>query len=98
MPDKRLIDANALHKVFDAMHAIPGSSHLDHLVLLGIKKFIDDTPTIDAAEVVRCKECKYLTTFRMNGINYPLCMITDKEKTLDGFCDDGAKMDGGADK
>ena len=55
-------------------------------------------PTIDAVEVVRCRECKYLTTFRMNGINYPLCMITDKEKTLDGFCDDGAKMDGGADK
>ena len=34
----RLIDADALRNVFDAMHAIPGGSHFDHLVLLGIKK------------------------------------------------------------
>ena len=55
----RLIDADALRNVFDAMHAIPGGSHFDHLVLLGIKKHIDDTPTIDAVPVVRCRECFY---------------------------------------
>ncbi len=57
---------------------------------------LEGFPQMDAVPVVRCKECQYLTTFRMNGINYPLCMITDKEKTLDGFCDDGVKRDGGA--
>ena len=51
----RLINADALRNTFDAMHAIPGGSHLDHLVLLGIKKYIDDSPTIDAVPVVHAK-------------------------------------------
>ena len=92
MSDKRLIDANALMKNIGKIPQLRGITYGR------MKKAVEETPTIDAVEVVRCKECKYLTTFRMNGINYPLCMITDKEKTLDGFCDDGAKMDGGADK
>ena len=51
----RLIDANALRNVFDAMHAIKGNSQFDHLVLFGIKEYIDDAPTIDAVPVVHGK-------------------------------------------
>lgn len=100
----RLIDADALRNVFDAMHAIPGSSHFDHLVLLGIKNHIDEAPTIDAVPVVRCRECK-------NGAPLPeeardefspgvmRCLAgrgdCDKYCTTweDGLCDEGAKMD-----
>ena len=94
MSDKRLIDANALHKVFDAMHAIPGSSHLDHLVLLGIKKFIDDTPTIDAVEVVHGR----WVFDRPNHYKCSLCdaMWSGVARFMK-FCPNcGAKMDGGA--
>ena len=96
MVDKRLIDANALHKVFDAMHAIPGSSHLDHLVLLGIKKFIDDTPTIDAVEVVRCRV--WIHRVRTNS-TLGLCWCGKFGNVMRDadFCSWGErKMDGGA--
>lgn len=45
-----------------------------------INKCIDDAPTIDAVEVVRCKDCKYLgikdlvygyCKYRMTGIIMP---------------------------
>lgn len=54
---------------------------------------LEGFPQMDAVEVVRCRECKYCSTFRMNGIDYPLCMIADKVKTPDGFCDEGVKRD-----
>lgn len=96
----RLIDADALRNVFDAMHAIPGGSHFDHLVLLGIKKHIDDTPTIDAVPVVRCRECVFRGQHDLCPMNVRVYML-DEAAYLDcteddGFCHKGEKMDGGA--
>lgn len=96
MPDKRLIDANALHKVFDAMHAIPGSSHLDHLVLFGIKKFIDDTPTIDAVEVVHGRWI-HGATLNHEWRKCSECLVSQEIFGCFTYCPNcGAKMDGGA--
>lgn len=47
---KRLIDANALIKEANADGAY---GYVD-------AKQIADAPTVDAVEVVRCKDCKYL--------------------------------------
>lgn len=48
--EKRLIDANALIAEYDRVHiGEPGKA----------RKLIEDAPTIDAVEVVRCKECLY---------------------------------------
>lgn len=47
MMEQRLIDANALRAQCDAPHWCVWMSE------------IDDAPTIDAVEVVRCKECKH---------------------------------------
>ena len=90
MTDVRLIDANALRNVFDAMHAIHGGSHIDHLILLGIKNFIDEAPTIEVVQVVRCKDCKEYI--------YPagVCKHWNRPVRCDGYCNCGAKMDGGA--
>ena len=89
----RLIDADALRNVFDAMHAIPGGSHVDHLVLLGIKKHIDDAPTIDAEHVRHARWVK--TKF-----DEYVCSLCGEEAPNDGFncgakyCYEcGAKMD-----
>ena len=47
---KRLIDANALIAEYDRLHiGEPGKA----------RKLIADAPTVDAVEVVRCRECKY---------------------------------------
>lgn len=48
--EKRLIDANALTAEYDRVHiGEPGKA----------RKLMEDAPTIDAVEVVRCKDCKY---------------------------------------
>lgn len=54
--EKRLIDANALMSYMDEC-----SKESRFRVYYGYaKSFINDAPTIDAVEVVRCKDCKYL--------------------------------------
>lgn len=50
----RLIDADALKERFKSVDANGISLVLDRYAL----KCIDDAPTIDAVEVVRCKHCR----------------------------------------
>ena len=45
--EKRMIDANALIEKCDSTHRFVWM------------RDIDDAPTVDAVEVVRCKDCKY---------------------------------------
>lgn len=85
----RLIDADALRNVFDAMHAIPGGSHFDHLVLLGIKKHIEDAPTIDAEPVVRCKECKERCPESVTSVQH--CTLSGIQTEDDDFCSYGVR-------
>ena len=54
---KRLIDANrALEIVRDQGIAHPNAYHLTNYATLILR----EAPTVDAVEVVRCRECKYL--------------------------------------
>lgn len=56
----RLIDADALQNIL-----LPITTALEHEygsiggAVSGCMKHIDNAPTIDAAPVVRCRECKY---------------------------------------
>ena len=47
-----------------------------------IQRVIDESPTIDAVEVVRCKDCKY-----RGIIDYPVCC----ESTDEWFCAAGER-------
>lgn len=48
--EKRLIDANALIAEYDRVYiGEPGKA----------RKLMEDAPTIDAVEVVRCQQCKH---------------------------------------
>lgn len=92
MADKRLIDANAfLNSWHDWLHDESDKRLFIHLV--------EDAPTIDAVEVVRCKDCKYAIV-NENHIDKPLiCCLTKMVGTTDEdwFCADGKRrMDGGA--
>lgn len=56
-----------------------------------IKDYIDEAPTIDAVEVVRCKDCKrhYDSKF-----GYVVCLWFNKTVRADGYCSYGErKMD-----
>lgn len=48
--EKRLIDANALIAEYDRVHIGPAG---------GARKLIEDAPTVDAVEVIRCGECRH---------------------------------------
>ena len=57
-------------------------------------KIVKKAPTIDAVEVVRCKECKYSACiFKKDFVG---CDMWKQATPKDGFCHMGAKMDGGA--
>ena len=48
--EKRLIDANALIAEYDRVHiGEPGKA----------RKLIEDAPTVEAVEIVRCEKCKH---------------------------------------
>lgn len=50
-----MIDVNALKEAWKDV-AVDGAT-LSYIY--GLFKSVDDAPTIDAVEVVRCKDCKY---------------------------------------
>lgn len=62
----RLIDADALYKSFGAsgncnncpLDAYKCQYYNEH-TLMEFCERIDDAPTVDAVEVVRCKDCRY---------------------------------------
>ena len=72
--EKRLIDANALIKEANAEGAY---GYVD------IKQ-IADAPTVDAVEVVRCKQC----------VSHNLCKF-EQFQGLDGFCSYGERKNNG---
>lgn len=82
MPEVRLVDANAVKKALTGWDDNPTDEEIEHT--------IDGLPTVDAVPVVRCRECKEYV--------YPagVCKHWIKPVPCDGYCNWGAKMDGGA--
>ena len=75
----RLIDADALLAEYDRQHeGEPGKA----------RKLIEDAPTVDAVEVVSCRECKYH--------NKPPCpmRLSFNWTEDDDFCSYGERKEG----
>ena len=76
----RLIDADALYKSFGAsgncnncpLDAYKCQYYNEH-TLMEFCERIDDAPTVDAVEVVRCKDCYYCVTEKSFGKVYHYC-------------------------
>lgn len=100
MSGKRLIDANALIRHI-CFRCEDGDGEGACAQLCKFITAIDATPTIDAVEVVRCREC----VFRYCAGLCPMCWYVsamDEMRVIDiteddGFCHKGAKIDGGSD-
>ena len=104
----RMIDADALKKVMiETLEALLKNPKMDnqeaHLLAAfhTVGKMIEDAPTVDAVEVVRCKDCKWYTHHESDdGYSYYLCSILS---ILDGngnvvesdefFCGYGKRKD-----
>lgn len=75
----RLIDANSLIEDLELL-----AKHEDNFrqsVILGVVHMVKARKTIDAVEVVRCKDCKYFKTL--------LCQNEDNHEKW--FCADGER-------
>jgi hypothetical protein len=88
MAEQRLIDANALMEAYLEEQKKPG--------IYSIAKLIVDAPTVDAVEVVRCKDCKHF----VQGEIYDPCECMKwtvkfgvAYTTPDGFCSYGERKD-----
>ena len=76
---KRLIDANALIAEYDLVHiGEPGKA----------RKLIVNAPTVDAVEVVRCKDCEHWE----DGY-FGYCTKIHSAMEYDEFCSNGERKD-----
>ena len=76
---RRLIDADGLiSALFGRAMINTGISEV--LLINGIKSFVDNQPTVDAVEVVRCKDCKRFELWT------GFCKYGNFYTDADGFC------------
>ena len=91
--EKRLIDANALKKAIREEQWVKDRKIQIAVEYIGL--IIDEQPTVDSVEVVRCKDCKHYEIHRpkvlenceRNGYLIPM--------KPDDFCSYGERKDNG---
>ena len=93
----RLIDADALKKILKYYHSAPhvhiagsGISTGLEMGIAGCVSILDNAPTVDAVEVVRCKECR---SFLEEDGGW--CLEMDRSIEINDFCSYGERKDNG---
>ena len=95
--EKRLIDANALKQMFDEREAddveLYGGVHIVECFPADeAKEIVDKMPTVDAVEVIRCKNCKHRYTLS-SGMSFCKKIFQMRAKD-DDFCSYGERREG----
>ena len=96
----RLIDADALKDMMiqaynDALpdFSVPWQRELARNVTISLMADIDETPTVDAVPVVRCKDCKHLSV-RSGALGVYQCAILGDYPSGEYFCSYGERKGG----
>ena len=85
----RLIDADkAMEIVRDQGIAHPNAYHLTNYAML----ILLEAPTVNAVEVIRCRECKYHEDTNVTGFKH--CCLIDKTVRYNDFCSYGKRKEG----
>lgn len=82
----RLIDGDSLAKQWTI--ASPEPYNTDAAEVLDS---IGEAATVDAVEVVRCRDCKYSANAKWNKKGYRICPASHMEITDDDFCSYGER-------
>lgn len=83
----RLIDADVLIKKYGDWYVedVTGEGFIGNM-----RAFVYDVvPTVDAVEVVRCKDCCH----NEGSLSEPWCRIYECRKSNNGFCDEGERKE-----
>lgn len=105
---RRLIDANALREQMFSYYGCVnentskeyyrGETIMNYEVADLIEDCIDNAPTVDAVEVVRCKDCKHYMEYPLNKVDKRMCcyvhLLTPHFTPEDGFCSYGERREG----
>ena len=65
---------------------------------LDVVRYLNTLPTVDAVEVVRCKDCRFLEmhSYRCDPDNkWPCCKILKRKVKENDFCSHGERKDNG---
>ena len=99
MNKKRLIDADALYseiaRIYSEHYANSAYQFIHDFTNATLKR-IRKAPTVDAVEVVRCKNCKYFEPLEFDGGRIGECSQGDIIRRSDDFCSRGEKCKTGA--
>lgn len=88
--DKRLIDANrAMEIIRNQGIAHPNAYHLTNYATLILR----EAPTVDAVEVVRCRECKHCDPENYH-CDHPMGTVAPLRREPDDFCSYGERKEG----
>ena len=55
--------------------------------------FVDETPTVNAVPVVRCRDCIYKRKAKVNKKGFLICPASGMEITDDDFCSYGERKE-----
>ena len=99
--EKRLIDANALKWKIGQVRLYVASLRFGKTIISAILESyqkavfyeIEDAPTVDAVEVVRCKDCTYWDKAVVNKKGFLICPASGMEIKCDDFCSYGERKD-----
>ena len=93
---KRLIDANALKERAIRMVTVNSLGNKQHCYFKAVgTDEIDKAPTVDAVEVIRCKDCKYGEVDNADFHDQYLCHISGSDWNCGNhFCSYGERKDG----
>ena len=90
----RLIDADALARTMDdyvtTHNALRDVERVDGVLIA--QSFVDEQPTVDAVEVVRCGECKYFVQ-KQDNIGECSALLSGKFTGRYWFCADGERKE-----
>ena len=86
----RLIDADrAMEIIRNQGIAHPNAYHLTNYAMLILR----EAPTVDAVEVVRCRECKHCDPENYH-CDHPMGTAAPLKRKPDDFCSYGERKDG----
>ena len=92
----KLIDADALHRKVKMETNPYGKPTIDYDSGVKVLEWIEQAPTVDAVEVVRCRECKFGTHFGDMEDEWINCTNLHGKPLMpfDGFCSYGERKEG----
>lgn len=94
----RPIDADRLKTYYDRTCTSGGKFGEAQLKIIEwAKDIVDSCNTIDAIQVIRCKECKHYTVDSFNDNTFRCCEIFDRYIKDNNFCSFAERKENGSD-